>query len=168
MQRRPISTDAAIARLEDLCSRSERCSHEIRVKLRSWGITQSDATAIIDRLIDDRYIDDNRYAHAFVRDKYLFSRWGRRKIRAALAAKRIPTACIDEAIDDEVDDDTYISHLTTLLRNKARSMTQPLDFDSRRKIAAFGVARGYEPAMVIDIMRSITSGTTDDENSPVD
>lgn len=168
MQRRPLSPDAALARLEELCSRSERCSHEILTKLRTWGISGHDASEIVGRLTDGRYIDDSRYAHAMVRDKYLFSRWGRRKIRAALAAKRISSSCIDDAIGEEIDDATYTANLSALLRAKARGMSRPLDFDSRRRIAAFGVARGYEPALVIGLMRTLTFDDDDDDTAAMD
>lgn len=161
MQRRPLSTEAALARLEEICSRSERCTHEVLVKLHTWGINRHDASDIIDRLTDSRYIDDSRYAHAFVRDKHLFSRWGRRKIRAALVAKRISSAEIDEAIDEEIDEDTYIANLSALLLAKTRNMPRPLDFESRRKIAAFGVSRGYEPATVIGLMRTLSFDADD-------
>lgn len=86
-----ISPDKALERLEALCAKSERCTEEVRRKLYAWRIGPEDIDSIISSLKERRYIDDERFAHAYVRDKWLFSHWGRRKILMGLAAKRIPS-----------------------------------------------------------------------------
>ena len=87
--RKPVSPEAMLLKMMDLCARSEQSSGEIRQKLYRKGITGHEARKIIDRLIDDSFIDDSRFARAFANDKARFALWGRRKIRAGLAAKGI-------------------------------------------------------------------------------
>ena len=82
--KKPISPEKAKVRLEELCARSEQCTGDAYKKLQTWGIARSDAETIVKSLVDRRFIDDERFCHAFVRDKMRFARWGRRKIKAAL------------------------------------------------------------------------------------
>lgn len=155
ISRRQITSRQALDRLRDLCSRSEHCTAEIAKKLYSWGIGPTDSEKIIAFLCRDRYIDDERFAHAFVRDKFYFNHWGRLKIRAALAAKRIDRPTADSAMDEEITETDYEASLLTLLKAKARSIkASPDDYDSLSKLIRFAVARGYESARVITLVKS--------------
>ncbi|MDE7407349.1 MAG: RecX family transcriptional regulator [Muribaculaceae bacterium] len=166
MIRKTLSPDAALQRAEDLCARSEQCTSEIQAKLYTWGIGTSDSAKIIARLKQSRYIDDARYARAFVRDKIQFARWGRRKITAALTAKRIDHDTIAAAIADEASDtDLYMTNLLAALRSKARSLDMPLTRDDRDRLIRFAASRGYEPQLILKAIRNICSS---DEDSMVD
>lgn len=72
-----ITPEQARQRIEHLCAKAERCTYEMSRKLLGWGIEERKAREIIDNLVDQRFIDDSRYAKAFVRDKYRFQHWGR-------------------------------------------------------------------------------------------
>ena len=155
MMRRQITPRQALERLRDLCSRSEHCTAEIEKKLYSWGIGSPDGEKIIASLRRDRYIDDERFAHAFVRDKFFFNHWGRLKIRAALAAKRIDRPTADSAMDEEITETDYEASLLTLLKAKARSINaSPDDYDSLSKLIRLAIARGYESAKAIALVKS--------------
>lgn len=145
MQRRPITPENAIVRLETLCARAEHCTYELMTKLRGWGITGSDAEKIIDRLIDNRFVDDLRFAQSFVRDRYRFSGYGRRKIAMALAAKRIPRDTIDEALE-EIDEDVYFDNLRHIVERKASSLDLSC-FEDRNKLYRYVISRGYESSL---------------------
>ncbi len=107
------------------------------------------AEKIMERLRAGRYVDDVRFAHAFVRDKYLFQRWGRIKISAALRLKRIESDTISAAIDEEIDESTYHANLMALIRAKVRQLEQPRSYDNRTRLLRFAAGRGYEPAIII-------------------
>ena len=115
----PLNPEAAQTKLEGLCAASERCSSEILTKLHGWGIHGAEASAIIDSLAKGRFVDDERFAHAFVVDKYRFARWCRIKILSALSAKKIPTSMIDEAMA-ELDCTDYSYNLCQLLPPKRK------------------------------------------------
>ena len=167
MIKRAITPDAALTRLEELCSRSEQCSYEIMTKLNRWGVAQSEAKKILLRLRADKYVDDARYARAYVRDKFLFSRWGRHKIALGLMAKRIPRNLIDQAFDEELTDDVrYFRHLTAIIKSKSRNMPRPIEFDDSHRLLRFGISRGYETSLVVKAIKLIN--TTDDDDSMVD
>lgn len=159
------SPSEALAGMEALCARSEQCSHDIRTRLRRYGFPEETIAEIIDTLKSGRYIDDARFAHAYVRDKYIFARWGRRKIQAGLIAKRIDRYVISDAIDGEIDLDTYITNLRDLLRSKSRTMKKPITFTDSQKLLRFAASRGFEPDLIIETLRErdILHGTDDDE-----
>lgn len=155
MQRRPITAENATARLEALCARAEHCTYELLTKLRNWGIIGSTAEEIIKHLIDNRFVDDLRFAQSFVRDRYRFSRYGRRKIALALIAKRIPRDIIDSAMD-EIDEDVYFENLRHLVNRKASSLDMNV-YDDRNKVYRYAIGRGYESQLIINAIKMYIS-----------
>ncbi len=151
MQRRPISTENAIARLEALCARAEHCSFELSTKLRGWGITGASAEKIINHLIDNRFVDDLRFAQSFVRDRYRFSGHGRRKIILALIAKHIPRNIINTALE-EIDDEVYFNNLCHIINRKASSLDMTI-YDNRNKVYRYAIGRGYESNLIVKALK---------------
>ena len=143
--------EAARLRMADLCARGEHCSHEIAEKLRKMQISHSVAEEIIDYLIENRYIDNLRFACAFARDKVKFSGWGKNKIRMALAAKRIDSSDIREALD-EIDEDDYLNAVRKVAGAKARSLDLD-DYDERSKLFRHLASRGFEAGIISATIR---------------
>ena len=148
-----IPPEKALIRCEELCARAERCEHELREKMRAWRIDSRDIEAIINSLTTRRFLDDSRFARAFVRDKYRFARLGRRKIAMALKQKRIDSDTIDEALE-EINQEEYTAVLRTLLKAKAAHMDRPLSYDYRVKLFRFAVARGFETQLISSMLKS--------------
>ena len=148
-----IPPEKALIRCEELCARAERCEHELREKMRAWRIDSRDIEAIINSLTTRRFLDDSRFARAFVRDKYRFARWGRRKIAMALKQKRIDSDTIDEALE-EINQEEYTAVLRTLLKATAAHMDRPLSYDDRVKLFRFAVARGFETQLISSMLKS--------------
>lgn len=145
MQRRPITPENAIVRLETLCARAEHCTFEIMTKLRGWGITGSAAEKIVNHLIDNRFVDDLRFAQSFVRDRYRFSGYGRRKIALALMAKRLPRETIDSAME-EIDEEIYFGNLQHIVERKAAALDLSC-YEDRNKLYRYVISRGYESSL---------------------
>ncbi len=153
IRRKPLTKDAALLRMADLCARSEHCSSEIREKLRKLMLPASVADEIIDYLEENRYIDNLRFAKAFARDKVRFSGWGRNKIRMALAVKRISSSEVSEALD-ELDEDEYLLALAKAAEAKARNLDLA-DYEERAKLYRHLVARGFESNLISKAIRKI-------------
>ena len=153
IRRKSLTKDAALLRMADLCARSERCSSEIREKLRKLMLPASMADEIIDYLEENRYIDNLRFAKAFARDKVRFSGWGRNKIRMALAVKRISSSEVSEALD-EIDEDEYLLALAKAAEAKARNLDLA-DYEERAKLYRHLVARGFESYLISKAIRKI-------------
>ena len=101
-----LTPPEALHRAAALCSSSEHCIADIREKLSRWGIGEPDARTIVERLVQERFIDEERYAIAFAKDKFRFSGWGRIKIRYALQQKRIGNSDIVNALS-LIDEEAY-------------------------------------------------------------
>ncbi|MDE6295041.1 MAG: RecX family transcriptional regulator [Muribaculaceae bacterium] len=140
-------------RMADLCARSEQCEYDIMVKLKRAGITYREAAEIIEALKRDKFLSDSRYARAFANDKVRFSGWGRNKIRVALIAKRIPEACIREALDD-IDEDEYLESLTRVAVAKARGLDLS-DYRQRQKFYRSMMSRGFESSAITSIISTL-------------
>lgn len=148
---RPLSPDEAFARAASRCALREYCRADWRDKLRAAGLGSGDIEAVLDRLEDEGYIDEVRYARAFVHDKSLYDLWGRLKIRQALHLKRIPAAAIDEALA-AIDETVYRDGLRDLLNRKSRTLRAGSDYERRMKLARFAAGRGFEPALVFSLL----------------
>lgn len=153
-KRKPITEEAARLKLADLCARSEQCEYDLRTKMRRWQLPASEIESVLAFLRKGKFVDDARYAGAFARDKARFAKWGRRKIAVALAAKRISSAHIREALDG-IDEDEYREALSDVARSKARSLdlTDPKD---RQKLYTSLLARGYESSLIAKILQTLS------------
>ena len=150
MRRAPkkLTAAEALARLESLCAKAEHCSWEMRMKMRQWGILAADADRIIKELEKNGFVNDERFARSLVRDRYRRARWGRLKIRAALAAKRVPGWMIEEALT-EIEDDLYQAMLDAVLRAKVRQLSEEArTYDGRTKLFRHAASRGYELSLI--------------------
>lgn len=142
----------ALDRLEALCVSAERCESELRQKLWTWRISSTDADAIMNHLRQNRFVNDERFARSFVRDKYRLSLWGKRKIVSALMIKRIDSAYIREALN-EIEEDIYIANARTVIAAKIRSLKDADTYDGRTKLFRYAVSRGYEPSLAASIIK---------------
>ena len=152
-----VTEQGAYLQLAQLCARSEHCQHEMLEKMRRWGMTDEAQARVMQRLVSERYVDDERYAHAFVRDKIRYNKWGRRKVEQALWMKRIDDD-IRERVLGEVDDDEYINVLRPLLKQKRRSTKAQSDYELNQKLVKFALSRGF----TFDIIRQCMNGDIDD------
>lgn len=152
--KRQMTEENAIIRLEALCARAEHCTSELRKKLQGWGITSSATERIIDSLQERRFVDDQRFARAYVREKYLLQRWGRNKIISNLYAKRIDRDTIDTALE-EIEARPYAANAFRLVSAKLRSLPEEMPaYEKRQRLFRFGVGRGYESSLIMKILES--------------
>lgn len=155
MPKKTVTAEQAQRRLEDLCARAEHCTGELRAKLRLWAIPAEEADKIIKSLQANKFVDDARFAGAFVRDKVKFSRWGKRKIKMALMAKGVEGDIITDAIDS-LDRDTYRDALTSLLSAKTRLRPELLaDYEGRTRLFRFALQRGFETPIITEVIKSL-------------
>ena len=142
-RQKQITEEQARTRLAALCAKAEHCTGEMREKMWRWGIAEDAQQRIISYLVDNKYIDDERFCRMFVRDKITYNRWGRRKVEQALAAKRIARD-IYKPILDEVAADDFAAALRPLLDNKRRSLKAASDYELNMKLIKFALSRGFD------------------------
>lgn len=142
-----MSKENALYRVAALCSKCEQAEHDIRTKLKSWGISSYDIDTIIQRLIDEKYIDEERFAIAFTRDKFRFNGWGRLKIAYHLRLKHISQQAVDNAIAD-IEEEAYIQSLELILSSKLRTLKNKEPLQVKASLLRFASSRGFEPALI--------------------
>lgn len=125
-------------------------------KLSNWGIGKIDADKIIKSLLERKFIDDRRFSRAFARDRLMFSHWGRRKIQLSLIQKRLDRDIIAEALD-EIDETSYLTILKKIVLAKAKTINDADTYDGRTRLFRFAVSRGFEPALVSQVIREIAT-----------
>ena len=134
--------------LAALCAQAEHCQHEMLEKMRRWELSDEAQARVMERLVKERYVDDERYARAFVKDKVRYNKWGRRKVEQALWQKHIDED-IRQRVLDEVDDEEYLSVLRPLLQQKRKSTKAQSDYELNQKLVRFALSRGF----TFDIIR---------------
>lgn len=151
----------ALSRAAALCSRSEHCESDIRAKLAQWQVDSDDADTIVARLRGEGFINDERYARAYVHDKWLYNGWGRVKLAAMLRQKGISGECIAAAMEQIVDDD-YRQQLMRVLRAKLRDVASREPRLARAALLRTAASRGFEPQLCYDAVDQLLNTTDDD------
>ena len=151
----------ALITLTALCASSEHCSQEMLDKMTRWQLPEEEQARVMEYLVKNNYIDEERFTHAFVMDKIRYNKWGRRKIEQALWQKRIPKD-IQTKILDEIDENEYLNVLRPLLKSKRRSIQAKNDYELNMKLIKFALSRGF----TFDLIRQCIDGA--DEMNPED
>jgi regulatory protein len=146
--KKEMTEQEAYLQLATLCAQAEHCEQEMRDKMKRWEIDETVQNRIIDRLVKERYIDNERYARAFVKDKIRYNKWGMRKVQQALWMKRIDND-IQQRVLDEIDDKEYLDVLRPLLKQKRKSTKAANDYELNQKLVRFALGRGF----TFDIIR---------------
>lgn len=146
-----LTEKEALSKAEAYCSRVERCVAEVRAKLAQWGVDPEVSNRVVAHLQKEKYVDQQRYSAAFVRDKYRFSQWGRVKIAQALRMKGISQSMIDEALK-EIDEEEYRKILSRLIAQKRKTVKAATDYERKAKLIRFAVGKGFEMDTVLTLV----------------
>ena len=150
-----MSKEEALTRLKRYCAYRERSHTEVRYKLLELRVFGNMLEEVISDLISENYLNEERYARAYVRGKFKNNRWGRNKIIMGLKAKKVSKYCITKGLE-EIEEEEYKDVLTNLLQKK---LDLSLDLDKYviiKKLSQYGFQKGYEHNIVNEcIMRLI-------------
>lgn len=142
MQVKEMTGQQAYQKLAALCARSEHCQQEMLDKMRQWGVDEEEQAQVMARLVEERYVDDERFTRAFVNDKVRYAKWGRRKIEQALWMKHIDEQ-LARTVLDEVPDEDYIAILRPALKQKRRSTKAASEYEMTMKLIKYALSRGF-------------------------
>lgn len=156
------SADQALQSLMRLCARSERSSGDALRLMKRWGVADDAARKVLARLQTERFIDDSRYAEAFVRDKLNLSGWGAYKIEISLRQKGVSKEIIDEIVRPMFADTDMESRLMELLQRKVRTVKGTTPYDVKTKLVRFGLSRGFEMELVLRCASKIVKGADEE------
>lgn len=143
MERGKQQIDSALLdRARHYCALAEQCESGVRQKLVVWGVSSDTADAVVARLRNEGYLDDNRYARAYCENKMIEQGWGRQKVLYQLRLKHLPKEAIDSAMAT-VDEEKYFEMLRSVADRKRRELGDPLTVEAHRKLASFLASRGF-------------------------
>ena len=144
-----LTPKQAFVKLAKFCAYQERCHDEVTQKLREYGVYGDDAKMVIFQLIEQNFLNEERFARAFAGGKFRTKKWGRVKITLELKARNISTYCIRKAME-EISDTDYLKTMHQLLVVKSKTVKDKNALMRNKKIATYLLQKGYESTLVWD------------------
>ena len=151
---KPLSPDQVLDKMAKYCAYQERCVKDVRDKLKTYDIPQEDRDKILVFLLDNRFVNDERFAKSFVRGKVNQSGWGMNKIRFHLMQQGIAKEIIDEALG-QTDEEVYRQRLIDILKTKSKTVKAETDYEKKRKLAAYAMQKGFEGSLVWEVVKNL-------------
>jgi regulatory protein len=143
----------AYRKAADYCAIQDRCISEMQLKLRIWNIDSSFTNKIIDKLVDEGFLDEKRFAINYARGKFRIKSWGKIKIGASLRARSIPAPLVQQALAG-IPADEYVQGLRSLLTKKLEQSGGDTQ-ENRQKAANLALSRGFEPGLIAAQLRDV-------------
>lgn len=142
----------ALEKMVKYCAYQERCMKDVKDKLEAINMPQEDRIVILRTLFSEGFVDDERFANAFVRGKINQNGWGLNKIRFHLIQKEIDKEIIKEALG-QIDEKKYRQRLIEVLKAKAKTVKAENDYEKKRKLAAYAMQKGFEAGLVWEVLK---------------
>lgn len=152
--KKEYTRDELLHKAASYCSISEHCISEVEEKLNAWCVSCDDKTAIIERLVEEDFINEKRFCNFFVKDKFRFNKWGKIKISYALKQKGISNELINNALNT-IDEGEYEEMLASILRTKLSGLKYEYEYEKQGKLFRFAQSRGFESNVIERALRSI-------------
>ena len=147
MKSNPLTYEEALYKSAAYCSQSEHCISELKNKLTQWSVTESDQFKIIRYLKEEKYLDEKRFAFAYVKDKFRYNKWGKIKIRLELHQKRIQKELIEVALET-IDLEEYKEMIIRLAKEKEKKLTYRNEYERKGKLYHYLVGKGFEMEVI--------------------
>ncbi len=141
----------ALIKMQSWCAYQERCQQDTRNKLYELGLWPEAVENIIVKLIEDNFLNEERFAIQFAKGKFNIKKWGRIKIKQELKQKRVSDYCLKKALQ-QIDEEEYIAALKKVIAIKKRLITEKNPVKLKFKLATFAISKGYERDLVFDVL----------------
>ena len=150
-----IGTEAAFRKIKHYCAYQERAHAEVKKKLYGYGLYKNEVEQLISRLIEENYLNEERFAIAFAGGKFRIKQWGKNKIKYELAQKQVSAYCIKKAIAS-ISDEDYEKTLAKLAADKLKTLQGETNiFTKKSKLQNYLVGKGYEFEVVGRVVGAI-------------
>jgi regulatory protein len=146
----------AYLRASSYCAYQERTQDEVRDRLKEWNIRGEDAESVIARLIEENFLNEERFSKAFAGGKFRMKQWGRLKIRQELRGRGVSDYCIKQALK-EIDESEYRQTLRRVLEKKNDTIKDEDTIIRKQKLIRFALGKGYENDLVWNAVEEIVS-----------
>lgn len=154
MYKKQLTREQALQKLKHYCAYQERSHAEVKEKLYSLGVWSADREQVIATLIEENYLNEERFAIAYAGGKFRVKQWGRTRITYELKQKQVSAYCIRKALN-QIDEDDYRKTLQKLAAAKYASLKQEQYLVRTKKTMDYLVRRGFEPDLVTQALNII-------------
>lgn len=149
-QKKNMSYERALAKAMRYCSFQERCQLDLTNRFIAWNVKKEDYDTIIDVLIADDFLNENRYVEAFVRGKFKIKKWGINKIKMGLMAKQVyDETQFMRVFKEEIEMEEYLRTITELIEKKSHLIVEEGEIKKRDKLYRYMLGKGYESDLVV-------------------
>lgn len=142
-----------LEKMAKFCAYQERCQSEVKTKLYGTGLSSDEIDNIICELIEQDFLNEERFAQAYVRGKFRHKSWGKVKIKQHLVQKGISSYCIKKGFQEIATAD-YYNKLHTLIEKKSKTLTEENPFLRNQKLARYLIGKGFESEIVWEEINS--------------
>jgi regulatory protein len=149
-----FTKEVALQKLQAYCAYQERCHSEVATKLREFGIFGDTADALVAQLIEDNFLNEERFAVAYARGKFRIKSWGKIRIRMELKMRHIPDYSIQQAMKEIDTEGGYLATLERIIKHKALEY-EDTDRQKSQKIYAYALRKGYESEFIGDTLKRL-------------
>ncbi len=146
---RTYSVDEATKTLTNFCAYQERCHKEVVEKLQKMNMIPEAISQIVNTLIQDNYLNEERFAKSFTRGKFKIKKWGKIRIVRELKLRDISKYNIEIALK-EINEEEYFNTLNELAEKRLSQLKEPNLFKKKRKLCDYLLYRGWEPNLVYE------------------
>ncbi|MBF8149741.1 RecX family transcriptional regulator [Winogradskyella sp. F6397] len=143
------TVNEAQKKLEHYCAYQERCHKEVRQKLRDMNMIPEAIDVIMVHLIQENFLNEERFAKAFVSGKFRIKKWGKNRLLRELKFRGISKYSIDSALQ-EIDLDDYYNTLDALVQKRMEQVKEPNVYKKKKKVVDYLLYRGWESALVYE------------------
>jgi regulatory protein len=163
--KKQLSPEQATVKIRHYCAFQERTHQEVKTKLSSYGISWSDANQILSSLIEEGFLNEERFAKAFVGGKFRMKGWGRKKIEMELKKRQVSAYSIQKALREEIDPLAYEASLLKQMEKKWNALKGPGNtiYVKQSKVRQYFLSRGFENNIITNTMKTL-HGKTDFHN----
>lgn len=144
----------ALVKLQRYCAYQDRCHAEVRTKLIELGCYGQDLEEVMASLIEEKFLDEERFARSFARGKFRMKQWGRNRILQELKLRHISDYCIRKAME-EIKEADYQQTLKEVLEKRASQIAEADDFARKGKLAQYAMSRGFEADIVWELLKAL-------------
>lgn len=141
--------DEIVKKIELYCAEQDRCKFDVNQKLIKWGIDNISIKNILNNLIEEKFIDEIRYAKSFARGKFKIKKWGRIKISSMLRSKNISESNIIKGIS-QIDIEEYTETLLRIIEKKEKLLKQDNPIIKKNKLFQYLKQKGFENDLIWD------------------
>ncbi|MCU0421789.1 MAG: RecX family transcriptional regulator [Bacteroidia bacterium] len=152
--KKKLNKQQALLKAANYCAYQERCHSEVAEKLKEWGLTYGEAQEVIVQLIEQNYLNEERFAIAFAGGKFRIKNWGKQRITRELKLRNVSTYCINKAIES-IEQIDYDSRMKSLIHKKWGQTKASSLFEKRKKVAMYAISKGFEGDLVWEVINQL-------------